>query len=324
MRVPFIVYADFECFTESISTCTSNDSRSYTEKYQKHNPSGFCYLIKCFDDSIFPSKLVKYTAELPDEDIPQIFVERLEADFKTIYESFTTVNKKMIMTAEDEISFLEGTHCHICEGVLRSDRVRDHDHLTGNFRGAAHDHCNKDFQVPKYVPVVFHNLSGYDAHLFVNNLGITKGKIRCLPTTDEKYISFSKDIVMSTSKGKDGKNYENKLDIRFIDSFRFMQTSLAKLVENLPSRSFKNLKRFYKGDKFGLLRRKGVFPYDWFNNFENLNANKLLPIDNFYSKLYDCGITYEGHFHAEKVWETFGIRHSENIMTPTSYQTFYS
>ena len=113
-----------------------------------------------------------------------------------------------------------------------------------------------------------HNLSGYDAHLFIENLGTTKGKIRCLPTNDEKHISFSKDIVMSTPKNKDGKTFENKLEIRFIDSFRFMQTSLAKLVENLPSRSFKNLKRFYKGDKFELLRRKGVFPYDWFNSFK--------------------------------------------------------
>ena len=121
---------------------------------------------------------------------------------------------------------------------------------------------NKDFEVPKFIQVVFHNLSGYDPHLFVKNLGTTKGKIRCLPTNDENYISFSKDVFMSTTKGKDGKIYENKLEIRFIDSFRFMQTSLAKLVENLPSRSFKNLKRFYKGDKFELLRRKGVFPYD--------------------------------------------------------------
>ena len=54
MRVPFIVYADFECFTESISSCTPDGNRSYTEKYQKHNPSGFCFLIKCFDDKLFP------------------------------------------------------------------------------------------------------------------------------------------------------------------------------------------------------------------------------------------------------------------------------
>ena len=80
-----------------------------------------------------------------------------------------------------------------------------------------------------------------------------------------------------------------------------MRSSLAKLAENLPSRSFKNLKHFYKGEKFELLRRKGVFPYDWFNSFEKLNMNKLPHIDDFYSKLNDCDITFEDHRHTKKV-----------------------
>ena len=106
MRVPFIVYADFECFTESISSCTPDGSRSYTEKYQKHKPSGFCFLIKSFDDSIFPPKLIKYTIESPDDDvdISEIFYKKLEMELKKIYENFLTLNKKMIMTAEDEIT----------------------------------------------------------------------------------------------------------------------------------------------------------------------------------------------------------------------------
>ena len=160
---------------------------------------------------------------------------RLETDLKKIYETFLNVNKKMIMTAEDLIAYEKATHCHICDGVLGKDRVRGHCYLMENFRGTAHGQCNLDFQVPKFIPVVFHNLSGYDAHLFIKNLGTSsKGKIRCLPTNDEKYISFSKDNVMSTSKNKDGKIFENKLEIRFIDSFRFMLTFLAKLVDNLP------------------------------------------------------------------------------------------
>ena len=214
-------------------------------------------------------------------------------ELKKIYENFLTVNKKMIMMSEDEIAYLKATHCDICEGKLGKDRIHDHDHLTGNFSRA--DQCNKNFQLPKFVLVVLHNLSGYDAHLFVKNLGITKGKIRCIPTNDENYISFSKDVFMSTTKGKDGKIYENKLEIRFIDSSRFMRSSHAKLAENLPSRSFKNLKHFYKGEKFELLSKKGVFSYDWFNGFEKLNIDKLLLIDNFYSKLNDCGITFEDH-----------------------------
>ena len=76
------------------------------------------------------------------------------------------------MTAEDLIEYEKATHCHICEGVINGkDKVRDHCHLTGKFRGAAHNQCNLDFEVPKFVQVVFHNLSGHDTHLFIKNLG---------------------------------------------------------------------------------------------------------------------------------------------------------
>ncbi|EDO26092.1 predicted protein, partial [Nematostella vectensis] len=88
MRVPFVVYADFESFTENIDTCSPDGSKSFTKQYQKHKPSGFCYLIKCFDGDISPPELVRYTAESPDEDIPQLFVESLESDIKKIYDKF--------------------------------------------------------------------------------------------------------------------------------------------------------------------------------------------------------------------------------------------
>ena len=50
MAVPFIIYADFESFTENISSCQPNEVKSFTQQYQKHKPSGYCYMIKCYDD----------------------------------------------------------------------------------------------------------------------------------------------------------------------------------------------------------------------------------------------------------------------------------
>ena len=93
-------------------------------------------------------------------------------------------NKSMEMTGADKESFAASTHCHICGDALSGDKVRDHDHLTGRYRGAAHNQCNLDFQLPKYVPIVFHNLSGYDTYLFVKELGFGEGKIDCIPHTD--------------------------------------------------------------------------------------------------------------------------------------------
>ena len=88
MRVPFVIYADFECFTKKISTCSPDGSKSYTKQFQQHKPSGYCYLIKCFDDNLFEPKLDKYTAQSPDEDISQTFISSLEKSIKDIYEKF--------------------------------------------------------------------------------------------------------------------------------------------------------------------------------------------------------------------------------------------
>jgi len=79
----------------------------------------------------------------------------------------------MIMTEKDKLDFKKSTKCWICEKYFIGDdkKVRDHCHIAGKFRGAAHNECNLLFSKPKHVPVTFYNLSGYDSHLFINNLG---------------------------------------------------------------------------------------------------------------------------------------------------------
>ena len=89
--------------------------------------------------------------------------------------------------------------CYACGIELADDRVRDHCHLTGKYRGAAHS--NLRMKTPKFVPFLFHNFEGYDSHLFIKSLGLSKGKINCIPKTDEKYISFSKSVVMDNEGG---------------------------------------------------------------------------------------------------------------------------
>ena len=318
-RVPFVVYADFECFTEKIDTCQPEEGKSFTNQYQKHRPSGFSYLIKCFDDNLLAPHLRHYTAKSPDEDIPQLFIESLEKDIKEIYNKFKKP-KKMVMTREDRMTYKKATHCHICEEEIDEDKdrkVRDHCHLTGKFRGAAHNKCNLKFRLPKFYPVIFHNLSGYDSHLFIKNLGKSEGKIDCIPNNEEKYISFTKEILVDKFIDEEGEEVEVKRKIRFIDSFKFMATSLDNLVNNLPKDSFKNLKEFYEGKQLDLIKRKGVFPYDWFDNFGKLSSTSLPPKEAFHSILNDSDITEEDYKHAQKVWETF------NMKTMRDYHDLY-
>ncbi|XP_048581405.1 uncharacterized protein LOC125561322 [Nematostella vectensis] len=306
MRVPFVVYADFESFTENIDTCSPDGSKSFTKQYQKHKPSGFCYLIKCFDGDISPSELVRYTAESPDEDIPQLFVESLESDIKKIYDKFR-FPKKVKMTPKDKIAYNDATHCHICEGKLGEDKVLDHCPLTGKYRGAAHNACNLDHKIPKFFPVFFHNLSGYDSHLFIKNLGASEGKISCIPNNEEKYISFTKQVVVDSFTNKKGNKIDVKRDIRFIDSFKFMSASLDSLVGNMSRECFKNLAKYYEGEELQLLLRKGVFPYDWFDGFSKLDATQLPQREAFHSILNGTEISEEDHLHARRVWEVFGM-----------------
>ena len=156
MRVPFVVYADFECFTEKIQTCYSDESRSFTNQYQHHKPSGFCYLIKCFDDELMKPKLVQYTAESVNEDISKKFIDSIEYEIRSIYKEFKF--KKIKMTRKDEIAFQNAEICHICDQKLDNDKVRDHCHFTGKYRGTAHDYCNKNYQIPKFFPVIFQDM----------------------------------------------------------------------------------------------------------------------------------------------------------------------
>ena len=71
----------------------------------------------------------------------------------------------------DKLVYDNSTLCHICNEELDEDRVRDHCHLSGKFRGAAHEVCNLKYTVLKFFPVVFHNLPGYDSNLFIKTLG---------------------------------------------------------------------------------------------------------------------------------------------------------
>ena len=206
MRVPFIVYADFESLTQKLDTTQPNPESCYTKQYQKHTPSGFCYHIKCFDDEVYKGNPVIYTKQAEDEDVAQIFVDRLEQDITKIYKECGWA--KMVITSEEQQAFERATTCWICSGELVKDPahkeyvklkpVRDHCHYTGKYRGAAHNKCNLQYRKPKFIPVFFHNLSGYDSHLFIKNLGRGTGpsNITCIPNNEEKYISFSKQIVV--------------------------------------------------------------------------------------------------------------------------------
>ena len=259
MRVPFIVYSDIESFTPQLSTCQPNPKKTYTDQYQKHIPSGFCYHIKCFGDIIYSQQPVTFITEFNDDDVAQIFMNTHEKNIKDIYKKFKFL-KSMIMTKHDKLAYDNSTLCHICNEDNGDDIVRDHCHLSGKFRGAAHEVCNINYKVTKFFPIVFHNLSGYDSHLFIKTFGNSEGHISCIPNNEENYNSFTKQVIVDKFVNNDGKKVNVKREIRFIDSLRFMASSLDKLSSNLKIDQFVNLKKYYSGNQLSLLLRKGIYP----------------------------------------------------------------
>ncbi len=190
--------------------------------------------------------------------------------------------------------------------------------IISKYRGAACDKCNLRIRVPKFVPILFHNLEGYDSHLFVKSLGLTEGDIKCIPKTDEKYISFGKNIPMD-----DGEEKTTYLEMRFIDSLKFMRGSLDLLAKTLGKDQFKTLtnqmlpqipKKHDRIESLNLLKQKGVFPYEYMTDFSKLNATSLPPKDAFYSQLSGSGISDKDYAHAQKVWKAFNCETMKDLI----------
>lgn len=106
-------------------------------------------------------------------------------------------------------------------------KVRDQCHITGKFHGAAHKSYNLNYKVPTFCLVIIHNLVGFDTDLFIKKL---EGNIWCIRNTDEKYITVSKELIIGYGKDAEGKICPLKTELRFIDSLKFMTSSLDSLL----------------------------------------------------------------------------------------------
>ena len=114
--------------------------------------------------------------------------------------------------------------------------------------------------------------------------------INAIPNNMEKYMAFML-----------GNN------LTFIDSFQFMSSSLDKLVSNLPKESFKYTLQQFKDNRFNLMIRKGVYPYDFMDSF-NKFYEKLPSKEEFYSQLNGQHISEEDYQHAQNVWKVFNLK----------------
>ena len=343
LKLSFIIYADLECMLKKIDTCQNNPDLSSTTKINQHIPSGYSIYTSCsFDKS--NNKLSYYRGE----DCMRRFCKDLKDHAKKIIDC---KKKDMIpLTKEEQDNYNKENICHICKKEFNNDKVRDHCHFTGKYRGAAYNTCNLRYKIPKNIPVIFHNGSTYDYHFIIKELACEfDGNFECLGENTEKYITFSVPI----KKRIENKNIDIAYKIKFIDSFRFMSTSLSKLVDNLTDgvhndkcvdcksnlcfvrtlngtllfecvdckkeyekkfnkvllERFSNTYEFCGNDmdKFWILLRKGVYPYEYMDGWDRFSEKALPDKDSFYSSLTMEDISKTDYVHANNVFKKFGM-----------------
>eukprot|EP00795_Rhopilema_esculentum_P004826 gene4826-21150_t len=311
MILPFIIYADFECILKDISNGSAI--------YQEHVPISYAFYIESIDTK-WSHTVEMYTGE----DCIQQFLSKMDYFNWKIREIFKKTVPMAELTDEQLKSYNEATNCYCCITSFNMNdanlcKVKDHCHITGQYRGAACSHCNLNnlniIAKTHTIPIVFHNLKGYDMHHILQNLD--NRFTRVIATSTEKIISAKIE------------------GLKYIDSLSFLSSSLATLAGNLPKDEFKSVREYLQQrlsnsqqpqsdieiqhveEAFDLITRKGVYPYDWMNDASKLQNTSLPPKDCFYSKLNDTNITDDEYEHAKRVWEFF------NCQTFKDYHELY-
>ena len=306
-RVPFIMYAAFESILEPkdpVEPRSPNPNQPYTNEVNQHTPSGWCVYSKfAYGDVDNPLRLYR------GKDSIETFCNYIKGEARRLYHMFPELPMGPL-TKKQWNKYKKATKCHICYKpfTLRNPKVRDHCHYTGLYRGPAHSLCNLRYKIPSYIPVVFHNLSGYDTHLFIRELGGHTPDMEVITKNKEDYISFSIKVPVDSYIDKNGEEKDKLIELRFKNSFKLMSSSLDSPTNNLV-RGGKKLFGFedYSELQYGLLIRKGVYPYEYINSWDRFEETQLPPISAFYSNLNMSSISEEDYQHAQRVWKEFEI-----------------
>ena len=332
-----------------MSTCINNPIESSTTKINKHVPSVYSIFTYCsFDES--KNKLNYYRKD----DCMNKFCKDIR---KHVTKIINYEKKKMIpLTTDEKIYHNKQKICYICKKEFNNNdkknyKVRDHCHYTGKYRGASHNICNLRYKVPKEIPIVFHDGSTYDYHFTIKELVKEfEGNFECLGENTENYITFSVPI----KKKIENKDLEVTYKIKFIDSCRFISSSLSKVVDNSSEgihnnkcvdcnscldyikirneklllkcfncnnyykkklnkdliKKIKNAYSFCDNDlnKFVLLLRKGVYPYEFMDSWEKFNETSLPSKKDFYSNLNMENIDDIDYRHGNNVFKRFKLK----------------
>ena len=274
-----------------------NNKGGYTKLYQKHIPNSIAAKLVCVDDRFtLPTKI--FTGSNCIKEFIEWVFEQKKYCNQIINKHF---NKKLKMTIENEDDYQNSKDFWICNQKINKDKdkVRDHCHITGKYRGAAHSKCNLKLKIPKKLPIIFHNLEGYDGHIIFKELNnFDNIDIQVIPKSSEKYMS----IIINRN-------------IIFLDSLQFHKASLDTLAGNLQDSDIKHLLSEFPPNKLDLLRKKDAYPYEWVDSYKKFLCPRSPPKESFYSSINhgkrgegDGHISTSQYLHLKLVWNKFGFK----------------
>ena len=305
LESPLVIYCDFECSLLQVDEKMGQK----TQLFQRHEPNSVgVYVSSKYE------RFQKGYCQFNGKNCAKQMLMYLKQIENEVLDSIKN-SIPLTMSKDDKIAFAQAKDCHICgkkfkkenkaidddtkymEGkkvkeIKSGTKVRDHDHFTGKFRGAAHNWCNLQYSLRHIkIPVVFHNLKGYDSHLLMNAVGSVSENISVIANNFEKYMSFTID------------------NLRFIDSMQFMPSALSDLAKNI--KEFKHVRNGFpnlREEQLQLLTKKGVYPYDYVDNENKFSETSLPPKEAFKSKLNDSEISDVDYNHALNVWNVLGCK----------------
>ena len=265
--MPFKIYAntdaDADAYTECLLKRIDIKEGKYTKLYQEHIPNSICAKLVCIDNRFTLPTIIFEGKNCINKFIKWIFEQQKYCN-QIINKHF---NKKLKMTTEDENNYQNSENCWICDEKIinNKDKVRDHCHITGKYRGAAHKECNSKLRIPRKLPIIFHNLEGYDGHIIFKELNnFDNIDIQVIPKSSEKCMSI---IIINKN-------------IIFLNSHQFLKDSLDSLLGNLKDDDFKHLLSEFSEDKLEL-RKKDSYPYEWVDSYKKFLCPRLPPKRKF-------------------------------------------
>jgi len=309
-QVPFVLYCDFESYLQPVI-----DDGNLVNK---HVPSGFC----CLRVSQYPeheTPPVTYSGL----DVMERFFQHLQSEKSEICKILGLQAPMARLTTAQQCAYDSSSTCPQCKVTFtkKNWKVRHHSHVTGQYISPLCNNCNLQMKPRKtptsnnhfakvatledgmktrdddkeeenyFIPVIFHNLRGYDAHHIIKHLkndSFYETDIKVIPNNTERYVSFE----------------INKM--RFLDSFQFLSSSLDTLVKNLPRDHFQYTKRYMPDND--LIFQKGIFPYSHMTGPDVMEETCLPPKEAFYNKLNESHIDDESYAHAQRIWNDFNCK----------------